>query len=153
VTNFRPGLLEREVDAPEVRGVASPERFDNVVVPLDSRGRVGISRVEGASSKDLIIGELPRSPEDGSNTLSGDISVGFSTFELPFIVRGDSERSKIRRRLPCSERSFVRSLSLSGVSGSNEKSSFKTSTISRYGTFSALFKTVASAGFKRTMRW
>ena len=51
--------------------------MDEVVAPLDSRCELLVRcpfdeylGVEGSSSNGLSIGELPRSPEIGSNTLS-----------------------------------------------------------------------------------
>jgi hypothetical protein len=142
----------------EDRGVPPREDMvERLFAPLedlgqaaDEEGSLLLSR--GAlNSSSLIMGEVPMSPAEGSKTLLGPSSSGSTALE----VRGASARSNMRWRLPeaSSCNRFASNIPFSNLSGSKLKSSRKISTIRRYGTRSALFSTVASAGLMRTMRW
>ncbi|KAL2126325.1 hypothetical protein VTI74DRAFT_1177 [Chaetomium olivicolor] len=147
----RGGLIDPE-EPSEVRGVALSETAGAGVLAPDRRIECVDCAVLGSdnsSSDGFSSGELPRSPDAGSKTLSTTSSGVRETGG----ILGESVRSNILLLVPCSASSVVSSLWLSCVLGSKSKSSRKISTMSRYGTFSALFKTVASAGFSRTILW
>ncbi len=73
------------------------------------------SFLETPSSEGPSIGELPRSPEVGSKTLS---RTGSGVVRAAVASLGASERSKIRFLVPCSASRLVMSLWLSCESGS-----------------------------------
>jgi hypothetical protein len=129
------GLLDLDVDAPDVRGLAMLDIVETVVVLPDRRwardgGIILLACLFGeSSSRGRDKGKFPRSPEVGSKTLS-------ATGSGLRVIMGSpraSDRSKILLRLPWpgSARSVASSLWLSWVSGSKVKSSRRISTISR----------------------
>lgn len=130
------GLVERDVEAAvELLGVKSEVVVETVVVKLGRRGGTGFTGVAVLLDELLSMpfnrGELARSPELGSNTLSAVESrpdSGVLVAAGPFLA--DSVRSNIRFLELCSNKSGS-SLWLSGDSGSNVKSSRSTSIISR----------------------
>jgi hypothetical protein len=127
-----PGLFDREVPVPDDRGVVKSKVEEEGVIALGRRWILwfcvgfGVA-LTGDSSMPFSSGELPKSPEAGSKTLSKAGSGALTVGER----RGESERSNMRFALTLPPSKLFRSRSFSGTSGSNEKSSLKTSTMIR----------------------
>jgi len=129
------GLVERDVEAAELLGVKSELFVETVVVKLGRRWGIGFIGeavlLDELLSMAVNRGEVPKSPELGSKTLS-TVGSGLNSGGLaaagPFLA--DSERSNIRFLELCSSNKGS-SLWLSGESGSNVKSSRSTSIINK----------------------
>lgn len=128
------GLGDRDVEVAELLGVKS-EVVEAVVVKLGMRrgsGGIGVAVwLEELLSTGFRRGEVPKSPEVGSKTLSKVDSVAVSgVLATAGTLLADSVRSNMRFRELCSS-NCGSNCWLSGESGSNVKSSRKTSIISR----------------------
>lgn len=123
------GLLERLVEVAELLGVTNSELVDTVGVRLGRCWGTGFLVFTALLSIGFSTGDVPRSPEEGSKTLSADSIDGSGIFDVD--IFGLSDRSNMRLLDPCSATSVASSLWLSCESGSKVKSSRRISTISR----------------------
>lgn len=100
------GLVERDVEAAELLGVKS-EVVEAVVVKLGRRwgtGFIGVAvLLDELLSTGFNCGELPKSPELGSKTLStGGSGTKSGVFDVDGAFLAASDRSKIRFLELCS---------------------------------------------------
>jgi hypothetical protein len=132
--NDRLGLVDRDLEVAELEGVINSELVDTIVGTMGSRWGTGFPGF-AVSLDDLLsigfsAGDVPRSPELGSKTLSTTGSVtGPGVLEVDIL--GESDRSNMRLLEPCSATNVASNLWLSGESGSKVKSSRRISTISK----------------------